>query len=122
VTVVSPPDGSMRAYLASLGRLRAREGRDRLYLPGHGPPIREPMPFLDALAAHRRKREARLLAAMREHGPLDARALVGPVYGPMDPRLAGAASRSLLAHLLMLEEDGAVRREGMEGGEAWALT
>jgi len=113
-TVVSPPDGNMRDYMNSLAKLRAREGRDTLYLPGHGPPLPEPMPFLDALAAHRRRREARVVAALREAGRASAVALVGPVYGPMDPKLQGAASRSLLANLIMLEEEGVVRREGEE--------
>lgn len=110
-SVVSPPDGNMRDYMASLGRLRAREGQDHLYLPGHGPPLPDPMPFLDALAAHRMKREQRIVAALRVHGPATLEALVGPVYGPLDPRLAGAAARSMLAQLLMLEEDGAARQE-----------
>lgn len=116
-SVVSPPDGSMRAYMASLARLRAREGEDRLYLPGHGPPLPDPMPFLDALALHRRRREARIVAALREHGPMTAEALVGPVYGPMDPKLVRAAGRSLLAQLIMLEEEGRALREG----ELWCL-
>lgn len=111
-SVVSPPDGSMRAYMASLAKLRAREGTDRLYLPGHGPPLHEPMPFLDALALHRQRREARVIAALRDQGPLTAEALVGPVYGPMDPKLIRAAGRSLLAQLIMLEEEGAAVREG----------
>lgn len=116
-SVVSPPDGSMRAYMASLARLRAREGMDRLYLPGHGPPLPDPMPFLDALALHRQRREARVIAALREQGPLTAEALVGPVYGPMDPKLVGAAGRSLLAQLIMLEEQGSAIRDG----ELWRL-
>ncbi len=102
----------MRDYLASLERLRAREGQDALYLPGHGPPIAEPMPFLDALAAHRRKREARIVAALRAHGPMPVAAMLGPVYGPLDPRLHGGASRSLLAHLLLMEERGEAARDG----------
>jgi glyoxylase-like metal-dependent hydrolase (beta-lactamase superfamily II) len=117
-SVVSPPDGDMRAFLDSLAKLRAREGKDRLYLPGHGPAIRDPMPFLDALAAHRRKREGRILQALREHGAMTAEALVGPVYGPMDPRLVAAAGRSLLAHLVMLEGDGAVARDA---AGAWSV-
>jgi glyoxylase-like metal-dependent hydrolase (beta-lactamase superfamily II) len=117
-SVVSPPDGSMRDYLASLARLRAREGEDSLYLPGHGPPIREPIPFLDGLAAHRRKREARIVAALSEHGAMTVERLVGPVYGPMDPRLAMAAARSLLAHLLMLEEEGVAAHDAA----MWRLT
>ena len=116
-TVISPPDGNMRDYMNSLAKLRAREGQDRLYLPGHGPPLSEPMAFIDALATHRRRREARVVAALRELGQASAPALVGPVYGPMDPKLTGAAGRSLLANLEMLAEDGVVRREG----EVWAL-
>lgn len=117
-TVVSPPDGSMRDYLASLAKLREREGRDTLYLPGHGPPIREPMPFLDALLAHRQKREARIVAALRERGPMEVRAMLGPVYGPLDPKLHGGAARSLLAHLLLMEERGEAARDG----EVWRIT
>lgn len=116
-TVISPPDGNMRDYMNSLARLRAREGKDTLYLPGHGPPLPEPIPFIDALASHRRRREARVVAALRELGRASAPALVGPVYGPMDPKLGGAAGRSLLANLLMLEEDGVVARDG----EEWLL-
>ncbi|MCU0887225.1 MAG: MBL fold metallo-hydrolase [Rubritepida sp.] len=116
-SVVSPPDGSMRAYMASLAKLRAREGTDRLYLPGHGPPLPEPMPFLDALALHRQRREARIVAALRAQGPMTLEALVGPVYGPMDPKLINAAARSLLAQLILLEEEGAATRDGA----LWAL-
>jgi glyoxylase-like metal-dependent hydrolase (beta-lactamase superfamily II) len=116
-SVVSPPDGDMRAYMDSLARLRAREGTDTLYLPGHGPPLPEPMAFIDALAAHRQKREARVIAALREAPGSGGAQLVGAVYGPLDPKLVGAAGRSLLAHLLMLEGDGVVRREG----EGWVL-
>ncbi len=37
-----------------------------------------------------------------------------PVYGPLDPRLVGPAGRSLLSHLIKLEQDGLVAAE--EGG------
>ena len=56
-SVVSPPDGDMADYMRSLQRLIARD--DRLLLPGHGPAIRDPKPFLAGLAAHREEREAR---------------------------------------------------------------
>lgn len=109
-SVVSPPDGDMADYMASLARLEARAERDRLYLPGHGPPLPDPLPFVAALAAHRREREAKVLDALRAAGPggATAAALVPPVYGPeLDPRLLGGAARSLLAHLIKLERDGA---------------
>jgi glyoxylase-like metal-dependent hydrolase (beta-lactamase superfamily II) len=114
-TVVSPPDGDMAAYMASLARLRARD--DRLYLPGHGPPLPEPGSFAAALAAHRMEREAMVLAALRDAGQATARELVPPVYGPaLDARLVPAAARSLLAHLIKLEGEGAATRNG----EHWA--
>jgi len=116
-SVVSPPDGNMRDFMHSLAKLRAREGQDHLYLPGHGPKLPDPMPFLDGLAEHRQRREARIITALREGGTMLIPALVGQVYGPLDPRLVVAAGRSLLAQLIMLEEDGVAMREG----EAWRM-
>lgn len=113
-SVVSPPDGDMAAYMQSLARLAARE--DRLLLPGHGPPLPDPAPFLAALAAHRREREAKVLAALRAARRATAAELVAPVYGPeLDARLKPAAARSLLAHLIKLEREGAAQSDG----EAW---
>ena len=113
-SVVSPPDGDMAAYMESLARVAAR--RDRLFLPGHGPPLPEPQRFTLGLLSHRRQREARVLDALTAAGEATAASLVPPVYGPgLDRRLASAAARSLLAHLLKLETEGRARREG----ETW---
>jgi glyoxylase-like metal-dependent hydrolase (beta-lactamase superfamily II) len=110
-TVVSPPDGDMAAYMASLARLQARQ--DSLFLPGHGPPLPDPQPFMAALAAHRREREAMVLEALRAARRATARDLVGAVYGPaLDERLVPAAARSLLAHLIKLAAEGAALRDG----------
>ena len=110
-SVVSPPDGDMAAYMRSLARLAERD--DRLFLPGHGPALPNPGPFMAALAAHRREREAMVLDALRAARRATAQALVPPVYGPaLDPRLVPAAARSLLAHLIKLESEGAARRDG----------
>ena len=111
-SVVSPPDGDMAAYMRSLARVRERE--DRLLLPGHGPAITEPRPFLAALTVHREEREALVVEALaaRAGRPATAAELVGPVYGELDPRLVAAAGRSLLAHLIKLEAEGAAKREG----------
>ena len=121
-SVVSPPDGDMADYMRSLARLRARE--DILLLPGHGPPITDPQPFLAALAVHRMKREALVLAALRkagreagqEVGGTTPAGLVPAVYGALDPRLVGPAGRSLLSHLIKLEAEGLAVRNG----ESWA--
>jgi glyoxylase-like metal-dependent hydrolase (beta-lactamase superfamily II) len=110
-SVVSPPDGDMAEYMASLARLARRD--DRLYLPGHGPPLPNPAPFLAALAAHRREREQRVLAALRAARRATALELVPAAYGPvLDTRLVPAAARSLLAHLIKLAAEGAARRDG----------
>lgn len=110
-SVVSPPDGDMAAYMNSLAKLQAR-GDDDLYLPGHGPPLPNPQPFVAALAAHRREREARILEELRRARRASAEALVPPVYGAaLDPRLIPAAARSLTAHLIKLAAEGAVRQE-----------
>jgi hydroxyacylglutathione hydrolase len=110
-SVVSPPDGDMAAYMRSLARIAARD--DRLYLPGHGPPLPEPAPFVAALAAHRMAREAKVLDALRQARRATARELVPPVYGPaLDARLLPAAARSLLAHLIKLAAEGAAARDG----------
>lgn len=116
-SVVSPPDGDMRAYMQSLARLAERD--DRLYLPGHGAPLPEPRPFVAALTAHRLEREAKVLDALRAAGRATAAELVPPVYGPaLDPRLAPAAARSLLAHLVKLGLEGAATRDGEHYWEA----
>jgi glyoxylase-like metal-dependent hydrolase (beta-lactamase superfamily II) len=110
-TVVSPPDGDMAAYMASLARIAGRD--DRLYLPGHGPPLPDPAPFVAALAAHRLEREAKVFRALRAARRATAAELVPPVYGPeLDPKLVRGAARSLLAHLIKLAADGAAVRDG----------
>jgi glyoxylase-like metal-dependent hydrolase (beta-lactamase superfamily II) len=104
-SVVSPPDGDMAAYMASLARVAERT--ENLFLPGHGPPVAEPQRFASALLAHRRLREVQVLEALSAARAATAAELVLPVYGQgLDPKLAPAAARSLLAHLLKLQAEG----------------
>ncbi len=99
-SVVSPPDGDMAAYFSSLERLLVR--KDRLYLPGHGPAIVQPLDHTRFLLDHRLAREAAIVAAL----PGDAAALVEKIYVSLAPHLRPAAERSVLAHLLKLESEG----------------
>ena len=108
-SIVSPPNGDMAAYLASLRRLYARD--DRLYLPGHGPPIAEPRRFVRALIDHRVMRENAIFSALRGTGKT-AGELVGALYAGVAPHLHAAAERSVLAHLLKLEAEGRAVRDG----------
>ncbi|WP_431269398.1 hypothetical protein [Dankookia sp. P2] len=97
----------MGDYMASLDRLIARD--DAVLLPGHGPAIRDPQPYMQALRAHRLEREAKVLEALTVAVMAPVEELVAPVYGPLDPKLVPAAGRSLLAHLVKLEREGVVR-------------
>jgi len=113
-SVVAPPDGSMRAYMDSLNKLRARP--ETVYWPGHGGPVLEPQRYLRALIHHRRQREASILKALKG-GPQTIPAIVAKVYVGLNPALARAAGLSTLAHLKDLSERGTVIREAQEGGE-----
>jgi len=111
-TLISPPDGDLGAFLASLRRLRARG--ERRYFPGHGKPVEDAHAMIDWQIAHRAGREAQIRAALAR-GPSDAPGLVAQVYPGLDPALRGAAGRNVLAHLIDLAERGVV---GAEGGVA----
>lgn len=108
-SVVLPPDGTMRQYMASLEKLNARD--DRIYWPGHGGPVNEPKRYVRALAQHRRAREKSIRARI-EAGDATIGAIVANVYKDLDPVLTYAASLSVLAHLEDLVERGLVSTEG----------
>jgi len=108
-SVVSPPDGDMGEYMASLEKLLARD--DRVYYPGHGSEIASPARLVRGMLGHRRQREGQVLRRLAE-GPAAVPDLVARMYAGLDPRLAPAAGRSVLAHLIDLERRGLVRAEG----------
>ncbi|MES2667691.1 MAG: MBL fold metallo-hydrolase [Pseudomonadota bacterium] len=98
-TLVSPPDGDMGAYMASLARLSV--GRWQQFLPGHGPAVADPAARLADLTRHRKAREAAILAALGG-GPLTPAALAARIYTDTAPALMPAAGRNVLAHLVDL--------------------
>ncbi|MCW1382292.1 MBL fold metallo-hydrolase [Novosphingobium sp. KCTC 2891] len=114
-SVVSPPDGDMGAYMQSLQKLQERE--DRVYYPAHGPQIDNPRQFVRGMMGHRRQRE-RQIVKLLEQAPHEIPAMVAAMYKGLDPRLAGAAGRSVLAHLVDLERQGRVAGSG----DIWTLT
>lgn len=115
-TLVSPPDGDMNAFMATLRRLRARE--DALYLPGHGPPVRDPAAMLDWQIAHRMAREQSIVETLARMGQAAAARLAEAIYTDVDPALLPAAARNVLAHLIALEETGRVRCLGPLAADA----
>jgi glyoxylase-like metal-dependent hydrolase (beta-lactamase superfamily II) len=108
-TVVSPPDGDMRAYIDSLHKVIGRG--DASLWPTHGAPVTDPGPFLAAFLEHRLEREAQVLTAVRSG--IDAIPdIVSKLYADVREELHKAAARSVLAHLVKLVDDGTVHVTG----------
>lgn len=106
--VINPPDGNMKHYLQSLRRVKDMYC-DAL-APGHGEIIDDPVQLIDWIIEHRLERETKVMAALTSNPNLTTHELVPHVYKDVDKKLYGWAERSLLAHLLKLEDDGAANR------------
>ncbi|MGB7101211.1 MAG: MBL fold metallo-hydrolase [Xanthobacteraceae bacterium] len=108
-SIVAPPDGAMGDYMASLEKLAQR--KEPVYLPGHGGPVRDASRFVQGYIRHRHGREASILRRL-EKGAADIPTLVRAIYIGLDPRLVGAASLSVLAHMEDLVARGMVATDG----------
>jgi glyoxylase-like metal-dependent hydrolase (beta-lactamase superfamily II) len=107
--VISPPDGDMQAYLASLERLLTLDLA--AFAPGHGRMIETPHDEVRRLIAHRLKREQKVLDAFRRKNPATLDELVPLVYDDVAAKLHPVARRSLHAHLIKLARESRVREE-----------
>jgi glyoxylase-like metal-dependent hydrolase (beta-lactamase superfamily II) len=109
--VVGPPDGDMRAYMATLEHLRALEPLAAI-LPGHGPPVLEAAKKLEHYVRHRRMREAQVVALLGS-GPRSADDVVAAIYAAsVPPPLLPLARISALGTLEKLVADGRAAHEG----------
>ena len=108
--VINPPDGDMRAYLASLERLLAED--IAIIAPGHGYLIGAPHKEVRRLIAHRLGRESKVLKHLTSLKEASLEELVTLVYDDVPARLHRVAARSLTAHLEKLMAEGAVRAAG----------
>lgn len=114
-TIVSPPDGDMADYMASLQKLLARD--DGTYWPTHGPAIKDPRSYITALYAHRQERENQVLDCISRGIGLIAD-MVPDVYRGLDPKLIPAARRSVFSHVIKLVDEGQVKTDGMPAVDA----
>lgn len=114
-TVITPPDGDMTDYLASLNVIRAR-GFATLW-PTHGPPIRDVDTFIAAYLDHRRERIDQILGALKA-GPAKIGDLVPRLYADVDPKLWPAAARSMLAAMIHLVREGILTTDGAPGPQS----
>lgn len=110
-TVVIPASsgGDLTEYIASLERVLALAPSK--LLPAHGPVIDNPGKLLRNYLAHRREREEQVLEALAA-GDASADAIVSRIYTGLAPSLLPMARDSVTAHLVKLERERRVRREG----------
>lgn len=108
--VINPPDGDMSAYLRSLERLLTVE-MDWL-APGHGFLMGYPHAILDYLLTHRMAREKKVREALVREPGSRLQELVPLAYDDVPKPLQQVGARSLLAHLIKLEREQQVVREG----------
>jgi glyoxylase-like metal-dependent hydrolase (beta-lactamase superfamily II) len=112
-TVVIPASagGSLSAYLQSLARVLSLA--PARVLPAHGPPIDDPEKVIRQYIAHREERDQQVRAAVSS-GMRRVDQIVEHIYVRLPQALVPMACESVLAHLLKLEDEGAVRRDGDE--------
>jgi glyoxylase-like metal-dependent hydrolase (beta-lactamase superfamily II) len=113
--VIAPPDGDMGDYLASLERLRSLHV-DRIF-PGHFRALNGGRDVVDGYIAHRRAREARIVAAL-EQGASTMDEIVERAYDDTPAELHPVAALSALAHLELLARGGRAVSED----HRWRLT
>ena len=113
--VILPPDGDMAAYLHSLELLKGY--RPRAIAPGHGRVLADPLRVIDAIVAHRGRREAKVLAVLGTAGRAEIDHLLPNVYDDVRPELLPIARYSLEAHLIKLEREGRAARES----DVWSI-
>jgi glyoxylase-like metal-dependent hydrolase (beta-lactamase superfamily II) len=105
-SIVSPPDGDMAEYMRSMQKLLERD--DAVYYPAHGEAVENPQRLVRGMMGHRKHREGQILRHLQS-GTEQGRSIadmVPEMYKGTDVRLHPAAARSVLAHLLDLEQRG----------------
>jgi glyoxylase-like metal-dependent hydrolase (beta-lactamase superfamily II)/8-oxo-dGTP pyrophosphatase MutT (NUDIX family) len=106
--VIAPPDGDMRAYMATLKRLRELPVT-RLF-PGHFRPRDDAIGLIEEYIDHRQQREQEIVDALGAGATVEE--VVARVYTDTPAALHGLAAFTVLAQLEMAEEDGRVERRG----------
>lgn len=107
--VIAPPEGEMGAYLESLRRVRDLD--PRALLPAHGQFVTRPVALLEEYVDHRKMREQKVVDALRDQQPARLLQLVPHVYDDAPKAVWPLAQRSLLAHLLDLEQQSRAARD-----------
>lgn len=110
--VIGPPDGNMKQYIESLEKLKNYDIEK--IAPGHGEVLDNPYEVVDWIINHRLEREKKVFSALKDVSRGTPDSLVEKVYNDVDSSLFPIAKASLLAHLIKLEEDQVITKEGEE--------
>jgi glyoxylase-like metal-dependent hydrolase (beta-lactamase superfamily II) len=114
-SIISPPDGDMADYLASLNLLLERD--DEVFWPTHGPAIEDPKGIVRAFIDHRKERQAQILRCVADGVELITD-MVPVMYKGTPEFMYPAAARSVFAAVEYmvnrgeLQTDGAVNLDG----------
>jgi glyoxylase-like metal-dependent hydrolase (beta-lactamase superfamily II) len=104
--VIAPPDGDMAVYLESLERLLLLDPPLAAIVPGHGPLLTDPARTVEAVIAHRRRREEAVAEALARVQTATVEELLPSVYPDVSDELRPVAAKSLWAHLRKLTAEG----------------
>ena len=113
--IVDPPEGDMGDYLESLHRVL--EMNPRVLMPAHGQMTTRPDELLKHYIDHRKMREQKVVDALEQFGPATTKELVPKVYSDAPKAVYPIAERSLLAHLLDLQQ----RQIAQQSDGCWLL-
>jgi glyoxylase-like metal-dependent hydrolase (beta-lactamase superfamily II) len=94
--LVAPPEGDLAAYVASLERIRTLN--PSRILPAHGPEIPQARAKIEEYLAHRREREARVIAAIQA-GAASVGEIAEIAYADVPPSMRPYAELAVQAHL-----------------------
>ena len=107
-TAISPEQGDMGLYVASLHRLLSYDAG--MICPGHGPIIKSPRAKIEKLIEHRQARERKIVDLL-EGGAETVEQLFAAMYSGLKPALHDSARSQIRTHLKKLERDDKVSVE-----------
>ncbi|MEL6583591.1 MAG: MBL fold metallo-hydrolase [Pseudomonadota bacterium] len=108
-TLVSPPDGDLTAFMASLDKVQPFAEGKTLY-PGHGAPVQEGIALIDHIRQHRQMRERQIREALAVT-PATPQELTRAIYTDVPAGLLPVAERNVFAHLIDLYVRGVADTE-----------
>jgi glyoxylase-like metal-dependent hydrolase (beta-lactamase superfamily II) len=114
-SVISPPDGDMQDYMASLRLLLTRD--DDVYWPTHGPAITDTHAHVRAFIEHREDRERQILDCI-DAGVHRIGEMVPRMYADLPEFMYPAAARSVFAAVVHLVQQDLVSSDGPLRGDA----